>query len=89
MRSFIEPIQSDDEADEGGVTAAIGSPKRVTVVGLFDFRTWSSRARHFALNSETGIVFIGRKVSWSTHFVTGNPAAFQALKPPAMERTFL
>jgi hypothetical protein len=23
-RSFIEPIQSDDEADEGGVTAAIG-----------------------------------------------------------------
>ena len=36
---------------------------------------------------------IGTKRNWKLprvcHFVVGNPAAFQALKPPAMERTFL
>jgi hypothetical protein len=32
------------------------------------------------------------RVNWPdkpVYFVLGNPAAFQALKPPAMERTFL
>ena len=32
------------------------------------------------------------RVRWLTddrYFIVGNPAAFQALKPPAMERTFL
>ena len=34
---------------------------------------------------------IGTKRDWkqACHFVVGNPAAFQALKPPIIERTFL
>jgi len=30
-----------------------------------------------------------RRSALQFHFVVGNPAAFQALKPPAMERTLL
>lgn len=30
-----------------------------------------------------------RSVDVPSYFVDGSPAAFQALKPPAMERTFL
>ncbi len=30
-----------------------------------------------------------RAASGYADFIVGNPAAFQALKPPAMERTFL
>ena len=34
------------------MTSAIGFPNRVTRIGFFVLRTWSSKARHFALNSE-------------------------------------
>jgi hypothetical protein len=43
MESFLEPIQvARGSTDEGGITSAIGFPKRVTRMGFFVLRTCCS-----------------------------------------------
>ena len=55
MRLFIEPIQSEAGAGEGGMTSAMDLPNRVIRIGFFVFRTESSSARHFTVNSKIAI----------------------------------
>src|ERR1017187_5430113 len=58
--SFMEPIQAPPPASgEGGTTSATGFPKRVIRSGFLVCRTRSSRARHFALNSEMATSSMG------------------------------
>src|SRR5262249_1439771 len=53
IESFIEPIQLTRPSTwEGGMTSAIGLPKRVTRIGFLVLQTCSRRDRHLALNSE-------------------------------------
>jgi hypothetical protein len=55
--SFMEPIQFFGPASgDGGTISATGLPKRVTLTGLFVWRTCSSRARHLAFEAQHGHV---------------------------------
>ena len=57
MRSFIQPShESDLGGGGGGVTSAIGSPLRVTMIDFPIFLTLSNKHEHLALNFEMGIV---------------------------------
>ena len=53
MRSFIEPIQSAGRTELAGTASATGQPRRITRIDFFVFSTSASRAKHFALNSDT------------------------------------
>jgi hypothetical protein len=56
MRSFIQPShESDLGGGGGGVTSAIGSPLRVTMIDFPIFLTLSNKHEHLALNFEMGI----------------------------------
>src|SRR5262249_23922512 len=60
IESFIEPIQlTRPSTREGGMTSAIGLPKRVTRIGFLVLQTCSKRDRHVALNSEIATSCIG------------------------------
>src|SRR6267378_7565852 len=60
MLSDIEPNQSRSSMfGDAGITSAIGLPRLVTRSGIFVLSTSSSSARHFALNSEIAISWIG------------------------------
>lgn len=57
MRAFIQPShESDLGGGGGGVTSAIGSPLRVTMIDFPIFLTLSNKHEHLALNFEMGIV---------------------------------
>ena len=57
MRSFMQPSQGSDlGGGGGGVTNAIGSPLRVTIIDFPVFLTLSNKRKHVALNFEMGIV---------------------------------
>ena len=57
MRSFIQPShESDLGGGGGGVTIAIGSPLRVTMIDFPVFLTLSNKRRQVALNFEMVIV---------------------------------
>ena len=57
MRAFIQPShESDLGGGGGGVTSAIGSPLRVTMIDFPVFLTLSNKRKHLALNFEMGIV---------------------------------
>lgn len=57
MRSFMQPSHlSGLGGGGGGVTNAMGSPLRVTMIDFPVFLTVSNKRRHVALNFEMGIV---------------------------------
>lgn len=56
---FIDSIHSARSwTADGGITSAIGIPRRVTQIGMRVFWTRPSTARHLALNSEIPIFSI-------------------------------
>jgi hypothetical protein len=90
MESFIEPIQvARGSTDEGGITSAIGFPKRVTRMVFFVLSTCCSSERHFALNWEmlTSCIvhIISRAVSISPEArLTRAEGAFDTVSTPGL-----
>ena len=57
MRFFMQPSHGSDlGGGGGGVTSAIGSPLRVTMIDFPVFLTLSNKRKQVALNFEIGIV---------------------------------
>jgi hypothetical protein len=57
MRSFMQPNHGSDlGGGGGGVTSAIGSPLRVTMIDFPVFLTLSNNRKQVALNFDMGIV---------------------------------
>jgi len=75
---IMEPSHSSDrDGGDGGITSAIGSPKRVISTGFRVRRTRSKTARHVALNLEIAIVSIHQDYTMvKYHSQSSSPALF-------------